>query len=249
MCYNVSNYEDIQNNLELNPKRWQIPKKQHWEFDFPLEKYYFVNGYSHPQLPIVKEDGIFLYEWGLIPYWVKDTKTAAEMQNMTLNAVGETVYDKPSFKKSIVKQRCLIPVSGFFEWRDLNKVKYPYHIQVRSNKTFFLGGIYESWTDRETGEVRNTFSILTTPANQMMEKIHNLKKRMPLIIPEEKETTWIDPNLSKEQITELIKPYPESDMKAYTISKLANNARNDRNFPEILEPVEYPELILEDSHA
>ena len=87
-----------------------------------------------------------------------------------------------------------------------------------------------------------TFAIVTTPANPLMEKIHNLKKRMPLIIPRELEGEWIKPELTKEQVKELIKPYDENKMDAYTVIKMVNNARNYRNVPEALERVEYEEL-------
>jgi putative SOS response-associated peptidase YedK len=207
-----------------------------------LPFYYFVSGFAHPLLPIVKQDGIFLFEWGMIPAWVKDLDTAKDMQGKTLNAVGETVFEKPSFKKSIGSKRCLLGVSGFFEWRDVNKLKYPYFIHLKSVDLFSLGCIYESWVDRSTGEIRNTFSIVTTAANPLMEHIHNLKKRMPLIISMEDEQNWIDPDLPTQAITALIKPYPEADMTAYTVSKIANGSKNDRNVPEILEEVEYPEL-------
>jgi putative SOS response-associated peptidase YedK len=86
--------------------------------------------------------------------------------------------------------------------------------------------------------------IFTTLSIPLMDKIHNLKKRMPLILSPSDEIKWIDPSLKIEQIIELIKPYPENDMTAYTISRAANNARNNRNVPEILNRVEYPELDL-----
>jgi len=209
-----------------------------------LPLFYFVSGFSHPQLPVVKHDGIFLFEWGLIPFWVKDNDSARDIQGKTLNAVGETVFEKPSFRKSIVSQRCLLGINGFYEWRDFNKQKYPYLIKTKSNEMFSLGCLYENWVDKSSGEIRNTFSILTTPANPLMEKIHNLKKRMPLILKKEDEEKWIDPRLKKEEIQELIKPYDEADMSAYTVSKFANSAANNRNVPEIIEKVEYPEMNL-----
>jgi len=107
---------------------------------------------------------------------------------------------------------------------------------------FSLGCIYENWADRTTGEIRNTFSILTTPANPMMEKIHYLKKRMPLILKKEDEALWIDPNLKNDKIKALIKPYDESDMIAYTISQKVNSVQSDRNIPEIIERVEKKEI-------
>jgi len=123
-------------------------------------------------------------------------------------------------------------------------VKYPYFIHTKSSDLFSLGCIYESWVDKTTGEIRNTFSILTTPANPLMERIHNLKKRMPLILSREDEKKWIEPNLTPDQISELIKPYPESDMNAYTVSQNVNSARNNRNVPQSMEKIDYPELSL-----
>ena len=218
----------------------QISMQQSLPLELPNN--YFVSGFSHPQLPIIKHDGLFLYEWGLIPLWIKDMQAAKAIRTKTLNAVGETIFGKPSFRKSIISQRCLLGVYGFYEWREYKKIKYPYLIQTASQPIFSLGCIYESWVDLETGEIKNTFSILTTSANPLLEKIHNLKKRMPLIIPITDESKWIDPNLSKENVAEMIKPYDGSDMKAYTISMNANNVRFDRNTPEIMKMVKYSDL-------
>jgi len=183
-----------------------------------------------------------LYEWGLIPSWAKDQAFAHEIRDKTLNAVGETVFEKASFKHSIVSQRCLLGISGFYEWRDFKKVKYPYFIKHKTNPIFSLGCIYEEWIDKATGEIRHTFSILTTPANALLSKIHNLRNRMPLILSPQDEKNWINPELSQSHIESLIKPYMKSDLVAFTISKEVNNARNERNIPEILEPEEYEEL-------
>jgi len=239
MCYNV-HYIEKRRQEYLKRYKNVLPSSQ-TVLDV-LPTYYFVSGFSHPLLPIVKHDGIFLFEWGLIPSWIKDTASAKEIQAKTLNAVGETVFEKPSFRKSIASQRCLLGVNGFYEWRDFNKAKYPHLIQIQSNEIFSLGCIYESWVDKSTGEIRNTFSILTTPANPLMEKIHNLKKRMPLILKQADEQKWIDPSLTTAHVKDLIKPYDEADMTAYTISKDANNSRVNRNIPEIINRVEYLEL-------
>jgi len=242
MCYNV---EYIEERVAEYIARYQDVLPDGWEKNVTLkelEQYYFVSGFSHPKLPIIKNDGAFFYEWGLIPGWVKDAATAKDIRTKTLNAVGETIFEKPSFKKSIVSKRCLLPVNGFYEWRDVAGKKYPYHISIKGGELFSLGCIYENWADKSTGEIKNTFSIVTTPANPMMEKIHNLKKRMPLIISRKDEKNWIDTSLNPEQIKALIRPFPESDMEAYTISTEANNARNNRNKAEILKPVVYAEL-------
>ena len=207
-----------------------------------LPSYYLVSGFSHPKLAVVRQDGVFLHEWGLIPSWVKDQDTANDLRTKTLNAVGETVFEKPSFRKSVVSQRCLLPVSGFYEWRDVNGVKYPYYIQVTEQDYFSLGALYDTWINKVTGEIRNTFSIITTPANPLMEKIHNLKKRMPLILSPEDQMNWLDHDLNIGNIKDLIKPFPERKMKAYTISRTANSAKNNRDVPSIMDRVEYEEL-------
>jgi putative SOS response-associated peptidase YedK len=244
MCYNLAFLERRMQKYDERYKDILPPDLIKRTLTDELPVYYFVSGFSHPLLPIVKHDGVFLYEWGLIPFWNKDTHTAKEIQTKTLNAVGETVFEKPSYRNSIKTQRCLLGISGFFEWREFNKVKYPYFIYTTSRDIFSLGCIFENWIDNDTGEIRNTFSILTTPANPLMERIHNIKKRMPLILPINDEKKWIDPHLTKEEITKLIKPYSETDMTAYTVSQMINSARNNRNVPEIMEEVEYPEMNL-----
>ncbi len=242
MCYNVAY---IEQNIEILEQRYAGIYSTEWnKKSIPkiLPIYFFVSGFSHPLLPIIKHDGIFLYSWGLIPTWVKDEQTAREIQVKTLNAVGETVFEKASFKKSILTKRCLLPVHGFYEWQDYKKLKYPYYIQPKDGSLFSLGCVYENNIDYSTGEVTNTFSIVTTTANPLMEKIHNLKKRMPLIIKREDEKKWIDPHLSVEAIKNLIQPFDENKMKAYTISKNASNSKFDRNVPEIITPHVYSEL-------
>ena len=126
-------------------------------------------------------------------------------------------------------------------------MKYPYYIQLAESDYFSLGSLYDTWINPQTGDIKNTFSIITTPANPLMEKIHNLKKRMPLILSCDDEMKWIDPALKTDQIKELIKPFPEHKMMAYTISREANNARLHRDYPEILKLVQYPELVEDEN--
>ena len=131
----------------------------------------------------------------------------------------------------------MLSVEGFFEWRDCNKKKYPYFISIKEEEIFSLGCIYEECVDKLTGEIRNTFSIITTPANPMMSAIHNLKNRMPLIIDRKNEIEWIDPKLDEDKVKELIKPFSQEKMKAHTISNDANIGNRNRNIPEIVNPI------------
>jgi putative SOS response-associated peptidase YedK len=241
MCYNASYLEKKKSKLAERYKNALPPNWKSNIGEFEVPTYYFVNGFEHPKLCIIKHDGIFLYEWGLIPDWAKDDSF---FQNNTLNAVGETIFEKPSFKTAIVSQRCILPVSGFFEWRQLNNKKYPYHIKIEGQEIFSLAGVYDTWVDKDTGEVKDTFSIITTPANELMEKIHNVKKRMPLILNQNDEKTWLEPYLSHNEIRALIKTYSANDLVAIPISMEANNVKANRNKETILERVEYPELQL-----
>ena len=200
-----------------------------------------LSSFAYPRLAVVREDGIFLHDWGLIPSWVRNLLTANDLRTKTLNAEGEAVFEKPTFRESIAQQRCLLPVSGFYERREVNGVKYPYYIQHKEQDYFSLRSLYDTSINKDTGEIRNTFRIITTPANALMEKIHNLKKRMPLILSPENEMKWLEPGQRPEE-KKKIKVYPEAGMKAYAISRDANNAHQNRDVPEIMKKVMYPGL-------
>lgn len=200
------------------------------------EDFYLVSGFSHPKLPIIKQGVIELSEWGLIPSFAVQDK-ADELQNMTLNARSDTIYEKPSFRKSIVSQRCILVVDGFFEWRHENNKKLPFYVYPKDKTVFYLGCIYNSWVNKITGEVRDTFSIITTDANPLMEYIHNSKKRMPLIIGKSDIQAWINPETSKQLIDKLMIPFPESEMSFHAISTDTGNSRKNRNVPDIKNEV------------
>lgn len=202
------------------------------------EDFYLVSGFSHPKLPIIRQGVIELSEWGLIPSFVLNEEKANELANMTLNARSDTIREKPSFKKSINTQRCILVVDGFFEWRHEESKKLPYYIYPADEKVFYLGCIYNSWTNKVTGEIRDTFSIITTDANPLMEYIHNSKKRMPLILSKDDIAAWIDPSTKQDVVNTLMKPYPKDLMQAHAISSDAGNSRKNRNVPEIKNKVE-----------
>jgi len=220
----------------------KIRKRKRNPIEPEIPNLYMVSGFSHPKLPVITDNDFVLKEWGLIPDWTPSVQQAEQLRNLTLNAKGEKVFEKPSFRKNILSNRCLLPVSGFFEWRVFNNNKYPYFIQPSDAPGFLLASVFDKWIDTTTGEIHDTFSILTTPANPLMELIHNVKKRMPLILDIETADNWLNPHTTNEQIKSLIQPYDDNKMKAHTISKVASNSKINRNFKEILEPVSYPEL-------
>jgi putative SOS response-associated peptidase YedK len=150
------------------------------------------NGFSHPQTPVITNkhaDKIQLFHWGLMPDWANDKSL---MKN-TLNAKIETIHEKPSFRNSI-NQRCLVLVDGFYEWQWLDekgKNKQKYLITMPDEEAFAMAGLWNTWTDRKSGEIINTYTILTTVANEAMSIIHNSKKRMPVILKPEEESIWL----------------------------------------------------------
>lgn len=245
MCYAIAY---LTRRLEKYAERYEIIVNPSLLSDIgindDLPVYYFASGFDHPMLPVVTAEGITFSSWGLIPAWVNNQETALDIKTKTLNAMGETIFEKPSFRKAAASQRCLLGINGFYEWRLFNKTKYPYLISTISQEIFSLGCLYDKWLNPETGEQVHTFSVVTTPANSLMEKIHNTKKRMPLIIPKEFEKDWISAGLSPSEIASLIRPYNENDLKAVTVSQKINQVKNNRNVPEIINPVTYPELTF-----
>ena len=216
----------------------------HWEGQ-EWQPVYHSSGFSFLQMPVITQADpkyVQLFNWGLIPSWVKSKVDADKLKAQTLNARSETAFEKPSFRSGIKYNRCLIPADGFFEWMDVNKKKYPHYIFMKNQELFCFGGIYANWTDRFTGELIQSFSILTTDANPMMEKIHNSKKRMPVIIPSNGYEHWLDNNLMPKDIQQFFKPFSESEMANHTISKLITSRVENSNVPEVVEPCVYPEL-------
>ncbi len=205
----------------------------------------------------LKEDfDIVEMEWGFIPSYVKTREEVDKMRNgykdanglfhpmiLTLNAVSEELLlPRKIFRDAALQRRCLVLSTGFFEWRHifpLNKktgkplktaTKYPYHIKLKNREYFFMAGIWQPWTDKETGEYTEPFAIVTTRANSLMEQIHNSKKRMPTILNEDLAWEWLFGDLSEERISSIAQTqYPAMDMEACTISK---------DFREALEPAE-----------
>ncbi|WP_419033682.1 SOS response-associated peptidase, partial [Dysgonomonas gadei] len=151
-----------------------------------LEEQYHVNAFAHSLYPIVTDsDELQAFNWGLIPSWAKTEEQAKDIENMTINAKADTIFEKPSFRHSILSKRCIVPSTGFFEWRHEGSKKIPYYIRVKDEDIFSMAGIYDVWVNPSTGEIHHSFSIITTDANPLMEYIHNTKKRMPVILSPE----------------------------------------------------------------
>jgi len=237
---------------ELTELKWCLKTLTAFTGDSVLR--FHENGFDYLPTPIVtagEPDNFKLFNWGLIPFYMKEKQKALELRAQTLNCISEEMYDKPSFRDAIKNgQRCLIPISGFYEWRWLDEkgtVKIPYYITFRDGKPRSIGGLYSRWKDPETGVYNYTYTVLTTRANAILEYVHNNKKRMPVIIDKENEKAWLDRDLKKEDVLELCRPSQDHDMRAYTISKLLTTKDINTNVPEVREPMNYNAAVEEAS--
>jgi putative SOS response-associated peptidase YedK len=149
-----------------------------------------------------------LMKWGLVPSWAKDPSVGSKM----INARAEGIESKPSFKKPLRFQRCIIPASAFFEWKGNPGAKVKYRIARKDGELFGFAGLYEHWRDPNGGELA-TCSIITTQPNELVAPIHN---RMPVILLPEDEEQWLDPDMTEsEAIVSLLRPYPADLVMAH----------------------------------
>ncbi|NBV14722.1 MAG: SOS response-associated peptidase, partial [Sphingobacteriia bacterium] len=195
--------------------------------------------------PVLKQeapDQVQACSWGLIPKWCSTEEQAMELRTKTLNAKSETIFEKPSFAESIIQKRCLIYVNGFYEWRNYNNKKYPYFIFMKDYPVFTFGGIYATWINKSTGEIFNSVSIITTPANSLLAQIHNTKLRMPLILLPEMGVKWINPKIHRSEIIDLMQPLPSDLLQAHSVSRLITSRKENPNTAAVMEYFKYPEL-------
>jgi putative SOS response-associated peptidase YedK len=163
------------------------------------------------------------FVWGLIPSWTKDP----ELGSRLINARGETLGEKPSFRGGYKYKRCLIPADGFYEWRSQpgTKVKVPYFIHLTTGKPFAFAGLWDEWQS-PAGSLIRSCTIITITPNKLMEPIHN---RMPVILQSSDYNEWLDKAArTPESLNHLIKPFPADLMEAYPVSTLVNSPANDR---------------------
>lgn len=231
------------NHASLEVKKEKLQKRYKAKLPEPLSPVYHAVAFSHQRWPILRQEGpsaFAFYHWGLVPRWVKDSDSATKIRAMTVNAVCETVFEKPAFRGAITGNRCLIPCTGFYEWQHRGKIRIPHFIHLPETEVFSIAGLYDSWVDAATGEIVNSFTMLTVPANELMSEIHNSKKRMPLILPESIEKDWLKTDLGREEIGDFFKPFPSMLMEAYPIGKLISDRSADSNVPQVKSRVPYP---------
>jgi putative SOS response-associated peptidase YedK len=275
MCYHISFEVKLESVLDYFP---DLIVDSQLEVEFPTAAY--INGFDHGMHPVMltgRKDGkkhLAQMMWGFLPNGVKNFEEAEKFWNgykdengkwnkgfITLNAVGEELFDKKLYSDAALNRRCVVFVDGFYEWHHYfpigkkgqtlkTPIKYPHHIYLKDNPMpfFMLAAIWNPWrheeVNKETGEIEMivtpTFAISTTKANEPMGKIHNSKGRMPTILTKELAEEWIKDGLTQERITEIATyQYPAEQMGAHTIP---------RDFKEITTPKSkhvYPEFQTE----
>ena len=170
--------------------------------------------------------------WGLVPFWAKDISIGSRM----INARAETVSQKPSFRNAFRKRRCLIPADGFYEWKGEKGNKQPYYVSIPSGEPFSFAGLWETWTDKETGEesVYKSCTIITTAASESIREIHH---RMPVILDPKFHEKWLNAVIQDPKALQvIIDDGIIHNMSFYPVSKLVNSVKN--NHPNCIKPVD-----------
>ena len=165
-----------------------------------------------------------LLHWGLVPSWSKESKT----KHLLINARAEGVETKPSFRGPVRHRCCIIPASGFYEWRRQGGGKQPYFVRPAADEVFALAGIWDRWEGKQ-GEVIESVAIITTSANELMQPIHD---RMPVVLGKENVAAWIATQTAFEKAQAMLGPYPSEKMVAYPVNSVVNSARY--NGPECI---------------
>jgi putative SOS response-associated peptidase YedK len=225
MCYFNSINLNIGEVIKISKKEKKIDRQI---------KSNVTSGFEFTQWPIIKEDPnsadllLEMGHWEFIPSWIhnnKELETSRE-KFTTLNAKGENLLESKMYRDASLKRRCIILSSGFYEWRHYKPIgakkenAYPYFITIKDKPVFFMAGIYQPWTDKNTGETIDSFAIVTTAANTLLSKVHNKKKRMPTILSESLAHEWIQDELNESRIKEIANfQLDVEDMEANSIRK------------------------------
>ena len=203
---------------------------------------FFFRAFDNPEIPVISMEDpgtVQLARWGLIPHWSAHKEQAHEIRKGTYNARFESILDKPSFEIPARKSRCLVITNGFFEWQHLGKEKIPWFITGEEDSFLTMAGLTDIWKDEETGRQHTTLSIVTTAASPLMEKIHNTKRRMPLILDKRSMGEWISPDLETENWDWIHAKNLDFPLKAHTVSKNLSGKNADPNDPKTIERFDY----------
>ena len=239
MCFDISSTK-IKQLFEKNRAATFVK-------EFNYEPYYHATGFLYPKISIIKSGEtkkIHPSIWGLVPDWGHDDLIGFRKKYNTLNAKSETLLTSNMYKDHALENRCIILVDGFFEPHRSFDTTIPYYCYIPSEKfkdgrdVLALAGIYNSINDNIS------CSIITTEANEYFSEIHNIKKRMPLVLDESIVEDWLDPNLSKNHIFSLMKEgFTKKEFNSHSISKSLYSRGKNHNTPSIINKVIYNTLF------
>jgi putative SOS response-associated peptidase YedK len=193
------------------------------------------------QLPVFRVSAtrgreLALLRWGLVPFWAKTAAIGAKL----INARGDTVAEKPAFREAFRRRHCLVPMSGFYEWRKVGTGRAPYYVRLLNTDVFAVAGLHEFWPGRDGAAPMESFTIVTTEANELMRPLHD---RMPAILHASDYEAWLTPkDQDPAALQALLAPYPAEEMRAYLVSPRVNSAKNDG--PELVQEAEEPRGTL-----
>ncbi|WP_431107724.1 SOS response-associated peptidase [Winogradskyella poriferorum] len=242
MCFHTSTTHKVK-KLEKHFKVNLVDPSMESYFDKPT---YHHNGFSHPNMLVIpqeRSDVLAPGIWGIVPKHktkdeIKEYHKVSVRYGGGLNARSEKVFDHFIYKDTIMENRCIIPVSGFFEPHDHKGKKYPFYFKDKTDKPLALAGLYT------VIDTYITFTILTKVASSLFSKIHNKKNRQPLILDEELTHNWLSTDLKESDIEDIIKySFPEDELETYSVSQGLFSPKVDSNVKTILEEVDYLELI------
>ncbi len=220
MCYANSSTSV---NIDLAKRYQKVVSKL-----LPDKPTFYASGFDHPNWRIVTTNPeIQLMNWGLVPFWFKG-QNRLDVSNKTLNARIETLEERSSFKHLWNRQHCLVPSTGFFDWQHQGKNRIPYFIHCKDQALFSLAGMYDTWMNPQSQSLEHTFTIVTCEANELMAEIHNVKKRMPLVLSPELESDWLSGNFQ----WDLSKRIASEKLVAHSVNKRLISS-NQADKPEI----------------
>ena len=175
------------------------------------------------------------YRWGLVPSWAKDDAIGAKM----INARGETLAEKPSFRGALKSRRCLIPADGFYEWKTYGRTKQPHYVRFADNRIYAFAGLWEEWNGppETQGAPLRTATIITGDPNPLLSTLHH---RMAVILKPSDEEIWLDPKVSAQDALQLLQTYPDDELEAFAVDRKVGNVVYDD--ASCIAPIETPDV-------
>ena len=171
------------------------------------------------------------FRWGLVPFWAKSVEAATRYS--LINARGEEITEKLSYAQAFQRRRCVVPLSGFYEWKREGRRKRPFAIHLREGPIMSVAAVWERWQPAGATAPLQSFSIVTTRANPLMAWIHD---RMPVILAESDVELWLDPDVrEQERLLPLVRPCPPEWLTAFEVSTAVNSPTHDS--PDVLRPI------------